>query len=155
MKKQFLAAAVVSVAALFLAGCNSDEQPSELDNLINQLQTSQMTSETEPEETPDEITKPEDSDKSEDDPDGNGNNAVTYDSVTVTVLSLEEDHISVESGGVVYNIIIDDNTQIFGGDISESKTITVTYILTENDTEVNITAAVITVLPEDESTAQE
>ena len=46
MKKQLLGAALIT--ALFISGCSSDEPPSELEMLIEQLQTSQMTSETVP-----------------------------------------------------------------------------------------------------------
>ena len=151
MKKHMLGA--VLIAALFLSGCSSEEPPSELDKLIEQLQTSQITSETVPEETED-TTTPENTEETSDKPDETPD-SVTYDSVTVTVLSIEDGHISVESGGVIYNIIIDENTRIFGGDISETKTVTITYALTDNSTETDITAAFITVLSEDESTAEE
>ena len=152
MKKHILRAVII--AALLLSGCSSDEPPSELDILIEQLQTSQITSETVPDETSEDITTPENTEETSDEPNDIAD-AVTYDSVTVTVVSVEEDHISVESGGVTYNIIIDENTQIFGGDISEKKTVTITYVLTNNGTATDITAAFITVLPEDESTTQE
>ena len=155
MKKQFLAVTVI-IAALFLSGCSSDDAPSELDILIEQLQTMQITSETEPEETSEEeITTPDNTEEAADVPDGSNIDSVTYDSVTVTVLSVEEDHITVESEGITYNIIIDDNTQIFGGEISEDKTVTVTYILYNDGSESNIMALFITVLPDNESTVQE
>ena len=186
MKKTFFAAAFVA-AALFISGCSSDEPPSELDILIEQLQTIQITSETLPEETSEEASVPENTDETsedtsseentaetpEDDPipdnteeisddatisenteepsdssEDTGNAPVTYNSVTVTVLSVEEDNISVESGGIIYNIIIDEKTGILGGDISEGKTVTITYIINDKDSESNITAAVITVLPD-------
>ena len=152
MKKYLLGVALIT--ALFISGCSSDEKPSELDMLIEQLQTSQITSETVPEETSEDITTPENTEETSDKPD-DVSDSVTYDSVTVTVLSVEEDHISVESGGVIYNIFIDENTRIFGGDISEMKTVTITYAMTNNGTSADITASFITVLSEDESTAQE
>lgn len=185
MKKQFLAALIAAV--LLLSGCSSDKTPSELDILIEQLQTVQITSETVPEETsedssatentyetseetsPDESTgeanedvpAPDSTEEISEDTTVSENTAetaevsedsssapVAYDSVTVTVLSIDEDNISVEAGGITYNIIIDEKTDIFGGDISEGKTVTVTYALTGGDTESNIIAAVITVLPD-------
>lgn len=186
MKKQFFAAAFFA-AALILSGCSSDESPSELDILIEQLQTIQITSETVPEETSDDASAPENTEKTPeeastdvstgeavedapvsddteetsentpapenteetaDESEDNGSASVTYNSVTVTILSVEEDHISVQSGEIIYNIIIDENTGILGGDISEGKTVTVTYITTDEGSESNITAAFITVLPD-------
>ena len=179
MKKQLFAA--ILIAVLVLSGCSTDESPSELDILIEQLQTTQITSETVPEETSEDLPVPENteetseetysaesteeppiSDNTEDisedttsseNTDGteessDGSTSLTYNSVTVTVLSVEEDNISVEAKGIIYNIFIDENTGIFGGDISEGKTVTITYILNDEDPESNITAAVITVLPD-------
>lgn len=186
MKKPFFAAAFI-VAALFISGCSSDEPPSELDILIEQLQTIQITSETVPEETSEETsvpentdetsedtssdespaetpedtpipddteeisedtTVPEDTEETSDSSEDTGSASVTYNSITVTVLSVEDDNISVESGGIIYNIIIDEKTGILGGDISEGKTVTITYMINDEDSESNITAAVITVLPD-------
>lgn len=212
MKKQFLAA--FAAGALILSGCSSkDESPSELDILIEQLQTIQLTSETVPEETPDDVnvpetteettenvtvpenteettenvtvpenteettediiteestenvtedstasdnteetpentTAPENAEETTDSSEDNNSTSVTYDSVTVKVLSIEEDNISVESEGTIYNIIIDENTGIFGGDILEGKTVTITYMITNEDSATNITAAFIMVLPD-------
>lgn len=185
MKKQYLAALVA--AALLLSGCSSDESPSELDILIEQLQTVQITSETVPEETSEDSSETENTEDTSEDTasaestgeanedapasdsteetsedttgsentvetaEGSENSSVapiTYDSVTVTVLSIDEDNISVEAGGIIYNIIIDEKTNILGGDISEGKTVTVTYALADEDQESNIIAVVITVLPD-------
>lgn len=179
MKKQFLAAFVT--VALTLSGCSSEEPPSELDILIEQLQTTQITSETVPEETSENMPEPENTEETseeissventgeatedssipdntedisenteetEDSSENNGSEPVTYYSITVTVLSVEDDKISVESEGIIYNISIGENTGIFGGDISEGKTVTITYIVNNEDSESNITAAAITVLPD-------
>ena len=51
MKNRFFSAGIFIAAILLVSGCSSEEPPSELENLINQLQTSQITSETVPEET--------------------------------------------------------------------------------------------------------
>lgn len=63
MNKRFsAAAAVVAAVSVLLSGCNSDESPTELDMLIEQLQTVQLTSETEPEEIPED--EPENTEES-------------------------------------------------------------------------------------------
>ena len=190
MNKRFATAAVVAAAAMLLSGCSSDESPSELDMLIEQLQTVQLTSETTPEEAPEdtegesesteepvtgegteEISEetadsenteapsedtealPEDTDPSEsteettDNSEENENNPIAYKSLTVTVVSIEEDHIMVELDGVVYKAFIDESTGIFGGEITEGKTVTITYVLNDDNSEANISAAAITVLP--------
>ena len=166
----------IFAVSVLLSGCNSEEPPSELDALIEQLQTMHITSETTPEETSDDVSVSENteepvtvetttetseevtdtenteavSDNTEETTDASGDNnssSITYNSVTVTVLSVEEDHISVEYNGAVYNIIIDESTSVFGGDISEEKTVTITYILKDDDAEKDIFATAITVLP--------
>ena len=189
MNKRFsMAAAVVVSVSVLLSGCSSDESPSELDMLIEQLQTVQLTSETEPEEIPEdstditeepaesettedtsqEETEPENTEASSEDttspenteetsditeeetsdtPEENVSDPVTYKSLTVTVISVEEDHIMVELDGVVYKAFIDENTSIFGGEILKDKTVTITYILNDDDSEASIAAAAITVLP--------
>lgn len=197
MNKRFsMAAAVVVTVSLFFSGCSSNDSPTELDILIEQLQTVQLTSETVPEEiieeetdkadeptvsettenTLQEETTPENSENTEvssedttspdnmeassedttspdntedtsDITEGNANDPVTYKSLTVTVISVEEDHIMVELDGVVYKAIIDESTSIFGGEILKDKTVTITYVLNDDDSEASIAAAAITVLP--------
>ena len=148
MKKKHYAVAVIISAALLLSACNSNESPSELDNLIDSLQTSHLPPETEPEETGDTeetedtagITEPDD-----------GPTDVVYGSLTGTVLAVEENLFSVESNGIRY-VLVSENIEIFGGTLSEGKTVTVTYTSSEGSD--NITVIAITVLQE-ESTEQE
>ena len=181
MHKHFsMAAAVVVAVLLLLSGCSSDGSPTELDILIEQLQTVQLTSETEPEEIPEDATdkvdepaasetaedtsqeetspenteassedtaSPENTEETSDITEDNVSDPVTYKSLTVTVISVEEDHIMVELDGVVYKAIIDESTSIFGGEILKDKTVTITYVLNGDDTEASIAAAAITVLP--------
>ena len=201
MKNRIFSAVIFLAAVLLVSGCSSEETPSELENLINQLQTSQITSETVPEETsedaaasgneedkteasttPDstdepsvdttvtenseetteavsapedteetteDISTPADTEETTDISEENSNNPVTYDSMTVKVLSVDEDHIYVESGGNVYNISITADTPVLGGTVLEGKVITITYIATDDGTQTDITVAVITVLPDD------
>ena len=162
MNKRFpsVAAFILAVSVIF-SGCSSDESPSELDMLIEQLQTVHMTSETIPEEVSDDAPVSENTDEqvtaepadgtseevTENTDASENNDPITYNSITVTVLSIADGRISVEYNGVVYSIIIDENTNIFGGDISEEKTVTITYILNDDDSGTDIFATAITVLP--------
>lgn len=214
MKNRFFSVGIFIAAILLVSGCSSEETPSELENLINQLQTSQITSETVPEETsedaaasgdedektealttpdnadepsndtnvtenneettdnvsaPDDteettenISTPDDTEETTEDistPDNteettdiseeNSDNPITYDSMTVKVLSVDEDIISVESGGTVYNISINKDTPVLGGTVLEGKVVTITYIVNDDGAQADITVAVITVLPDD------
>lgn len=151
-KRLPIAAAFIFSVSMLLSGCNSEEPPSELDSLIEQLQTMHITSETIPEETSDDVSVSENTSEpvtaeATGETASGDNSPVTYNSITVTVLSVEEGHIAVEYNGVVYNIIIDESTGIFGGDISENKTVTITYVRNDNDSETGILASAITVLP--------
>ena len=141
MKKTLSAAAAVIAAALLVSACSSEETPSELDNLINSLQTSQLPPETVPEET-DNTEETENTAEVTESSEGSPN--VVYSSLTGTVVSAEESLFSVESNGIRYDIIISESTEIFGGTLSEEKKVTVTYISSE-DTD-SITAAAITIL---------
>lgn len=181
MNKRFpIAAALIVAASVLFSGCSSEESPSELDMLIEQLQTVQLTSETVPEEisedvsektdepvasessedssqettdtddteaSSEETTPTESAEETSDTPEGNEGSPITYKSLTVTVISVEEHYILVELDGVVYKVIIDENTGIFGGEILKDKTVTVTYAMNEDGSETNIAAAAITVLP--------
>lgn len=181
MNKRFLiAAAFVTAVSVLFSGCSSEESHSELDMLIEQLQTVQLTSETVPEEISDDVTEKtdepntvgtaEDSSQEATDPENtetsseettpsesteetsdttedNENTPVTYKSLTVTVISVEEYYILVELDGVVYKVIIDESTNIFGGEILKDKTVTVTYAISDDDSKTDISAAAITVLP--------
>ena len=179
MKKRFAAAIVAASVSILLSGCSSDESPSELDLLIEQLQTVKLTSETTPEEAESEsenteapvtdegtdetseetsdsentepssenTTPTENTEETTDTTEENEGNPVEYKSLTVTVVSVEEDHITVELDGVVYKAYIDENTGIFGGEILEGKTVTITYVLSDGDSQADISAAAITVLP--------
>lgn len=164
-KRLPITVALIFAVSAFLSGCSSEEPPSELDMMIEQLQTMHITSETTPEETSDdestdkpiaaettsetsdEATTPENTEETTAASEDNNSSPVTYNSITVTVLSVEDDRIAVEYNGVVYSIIIDESTGIFGGDISENKTVTITYKLNDDDSGTNILASAITVLP--------
>ena len=106
------------------------------------------TSDSENTEPSSENTTPtENTEETTDTTEENEGNPVEYKSLTVTVVSVEEDHITVELDGVVYKAYIDENTGIFGGDILEGKTVTITYVLSDGDSQADISAAAITVLP--------
>ena len=111
-------------------------------------ETSEETSDSENTEPSSENTTPtENTEETTDTTEENEGNPVEYKSLTVTVVSVEEDHITVELDGVVYKAFIDENTGIFGGDILEGKTVTITYVLSDGDSQADISAAAITVLP--------
>lgn len=183
MNKRFTAAAMVAAVLMLLSGCSSEESPSELDMLIEQLQTVQLTSETIPEEAPENAedetenteepiteadteetseeatdsenteassentTPPESTEETPDATEENESDPITYKSLTVTVISVEEDYISVELDGVVYKTFFDESTNIFGGEILEGKTVTISYSLNDANSGADIFAAAITVLP--------
>ena len=106
------------------------------------------TSDSENTEPSSENTTPtENTEETTDTTEENEGNPVEYKSLTVTVVSVEEDHITVELDGVVYKAYIDENTGIFGGAILEGKTVTITYVLSDGDSQADISAAAITVLP--------
>ena len=182
MKNRFFSVGIFIAAVLLVSGCSSEETPSELENLINQLQTSQITSETVPEETSEDteeekteasttpdntdepsvdtavtensdetteaVSTPDDTEETTDISEENSDNPTVYDSITVKVLSVDEDHISVESGGTVYDISITEDTPVLGGTVLEGKVITITYIVNDDGTQTDIAVAVITVLPD-------
>lgn len=149
MKKILSAALAVIAAALLITACSSEESHSELDNLINSLQTSNLPPETEPEETADT----EGTENTEEATESSDNSpAVVYSSLTGTILSAEGNIFTVEFNGIRYDILISENTEIFGGTLSEEKTVTVTYASSEDAD--GITAIAITIL-QSESSDQE
>ncbi|MCM1055151.1 MAG: hypothetical protein NC394_06485 [Bacteroides sp.] len=130
MKKNILAfTAAFSLAVLF-SGCNnSEEGPSELDKLLEQLQTTHLTSDV-----------PEDAESDESAAEG-----TTYRSVTGVLVSFTEKEITVKAEDKEQSFIISGDTQILGGALPSADAVTVTYD-EDDENEKGPTALIITVL---------
>lgn len=129
MKKSILLFTAVFSAAVIFSGCNqTEEAPSELDKLLEQVRTTHLTSDTPAGEDGVETS-------SED---------VTYKSVTGILVSFSEKNITVKADNEEHKFLIDGSTQILGGELSSAEAVTVTY--GGDDGEKDITAEVITVL---------
>lgn len=125
MKKSIL---IISAACIMLlAGCSSaEEDHSELDNLIEQLQTTHLNT-----------GSPEGAPETEE--------AIPYKSLTGTVTAFSENGITVKAEGVEKKFTVDETTQILGGDRETAKTVTVIYCEPEKKSK-SITANVITII---------
>lgn len=129
MKKSILLFTAVFSAAVIFSGCNqTEEAPSELDKLLEQVRTTHLTSDTPAGEDGVETS-------SED---------VTYRSVTGILVSFSEKNITVKADNEEHKFLIDGSTQILGGELSSAEAVTVTY--GGDDGEKDIAAKVITVL---------
>lgn len=126
MKKGILIFTAAVVFAAFLSGCSSEEGPSELDSIIEQLQTTHLNTGS-PEENP--ITE----------------EAIPYKSLTGAVISFNGSEITVITDGKEQKFALDENTQILGGSCDKAKTVTITYCEPEKKSKSTI-ANVITIL---------
>lgn len=129
MKKYILGFIAALIGISTFSGCNYEQGPSELDLLIENLPTSNLT-----EEAPENI----DSDSSSD-------AAEIYKSVTGAVVSVSEDDITVSAEGKEHKFIIDENTKVLGGTLETAVNITISY----NEASLsdkNYIAEIITVL---------
>lgn len=134
MKKHIIGILIALVGISAFSGCNSEQEPSELDLLIENLPTSNLTEEA-----------PENSDA-----DSSSDTAEIYKSVTGSVVSVSEDGITVSAEGKEHKFIIDENTKVLGGTLETAINITVSY----NEaffSDKNYIAEVITVLSTSES----
>lgn len=126
MKKHimiFIAAACI----MLFAGCSqAEEDHSELDSLIEQLQTTHLNT-----------GSPEEGAETEE--------PVPYKSLTGTVTSFSESEITVRADGKEQKFTVNETTQILGGDRSTAKTVTVTYCEPEKKSK-STAANVITIL---------
>lgn len=130
MKKSSLLFTAVFSAAVIFSGCNqTEEAPSELDKLLEQVQTTHLTSDTPAGENGAETS-------SED---------VTYRSVTGILVAFSEKNITVKADSEEHKFLLDGSTRILGGELSSAEAVTVTYS-GGDDGEKDITAEVITVL---------
>lgn len=130
MKKYIIIAAVACV--MLLSGCSqAEEDHSELDNLIEQLQTTHLNT-----------GSPEGGTETEE--------AIPYKSLTGTVASFSESEITVKADGKEQKFTINETTQILGGSRDSAKTVTVTYCEPEKKSK-SITANVITILESTEA----
>lgn len=129
MKKRILSILLVLFGISVFPACNSEQGPSELDLLIENLPTSNLT------EAP-----PEGSDESSTDTE-----ASAYKSATGVLVSVSEDSITISAEGKEYKFLIDENTRILAGSLPSAVNITVSY----NEASVsdkNYIAEIITVL---------
>lgn len=140
MKKNILAfTAALSLAVLF-SGCgNAEEAPSELDMLLEQLQTTHLNTGTpENAEDTDETTE-----------------SLTYKSSTGTLVSFTDSSITIKNDNKEQKFLLDENTKILGGELASAEAVTVTYNEADGN-EKNLTADIITVLSlNDENTDSE
>lgn len=130
MKKNILAVIAAFSLAVLFSGCNnSEEPPDELEMLLEQLQTTHLNVDT-PENAEDADSTTEN---------------ITYKSSTGLLVSFTEDSITIKADNKEQKFILDENTQILGGELTSAEAVTVTYNETDGK-EKNITADIITVL---------
>lgn len=128
MKKRKLITIGVLLLSLLLSGCNSETDP-ELDKLIEGLPAAQIND-----------------GKINFSPVSEEENTTPYSSVTGNVVSSSSKEITVKYDGKDYKFTVDGDTKIFGGEITVSEAVTVTY---EGDlSDKKVTAKIITVLSE-------
>lgn len=111
MKKHIIGILITLVGISAFSGCNSEQGPSELDLLIENLPTSNLTQEA-----------PENSDA-----DSSSDAAEIYKSVTGAVVSVSEEGITVNAEGKEHKFIIDENTKVLGGSLENAVNITISY----------------------------
>lgn len=126
MKKNIFVLAAAAACIILTAGCGSEEGPDELDMLIEQLQTTHLNT-----------GSPEDSVPNEEES--------RYKSITGAVVSFTETGITVKSNGSENKFVINEETQIMGGQLSSAKEVTVTYCEPEKKSKGTI-ANVITII---------
>lgn len=126
MKKNIFVLAAATACIILMAGCGSGEGPDELDMLIEQLQTTHLNT-----------GSPEDSAPNEEES--------RYKSITGAVVSFTETGITVKSNGSENKFVINEETQIMGGQLSSAKEVTVTYCEPEKKSKGTI-ANVITII---------
>lgn len=126
MKKNIFVLAAAAACIILMAGCGSEEGPDELDMLIEQLQTTHLNT-----------GSPEDSAPNEEES--------RYKSITGAVVSFTETGITVKSNGSENKFVINEETQIMGGQLSSAKEVTVTYCEPEKKSKGTI-ANVITII---------
>lgn len=126
MKKNIFVLAAAAACIILMAGCGSEEGPDELDMLIEQLQTTHLNT-----------VSPEDSAPNEEES--------RYKSITGAVVSFTETGITVKSNGSENKFVINEETQIMGGQLSSAKEVTVTYCEPEKKSKGTI-ANVITII---------
>lgn len=130
MKKNILAVIAAFSLAVLFSGCNnSEEPPDELKMLLEQLQTTHLNVDT-PENAEDADSTTEN---------------ITYKSSTGLLVSFTEDSITIKADNKEQKFLLDENTQILGGELTSAEAVTVTYNETDGK-EKNITADIITVL---------
>lgn len=130
MKKNIPAFIAAFSLTVMFSGCNnSEEPPDELEMLLEQLQTTHLN-----------VDAPENAE----DADSTTEN-ITYKSSTGLLVSFTEDSVTIEADNKEQKFILDENTQILGGELTSAEAVTVTYNETDGN-EKNITADIITVL---------
>lgn len=130
MKKNIIAVIAAFSLAVLFSGCNnSEEPPDELEMLLEQLQTTHLN-----------VDAPENAE----DADSTTEN-ITYKSSTGLLVSFTEDSITIKADNKEQKFLLDENTQILGGELTSAEAVTVTYNETDGK-EKNITADIITVL---------
>ena len=130
MKKNIPAFIAAFSLTVMFSGCNnSEEPPDELEMLLEQLQTTHLN-----------VDAPENAE----DADSTTEN-ITYKSSTGLLVSFTEDSVTIEADNKEQKFILDENTQILGGELTSAEAVTVTYNETDGK-EKNITADIITVL---------
>lgn len=130
MKKNIPAFIAAFSLTVMFSGCNnSEEPPDELEMLLEQLQTTHLN-----------VDAPENAE----DADSTTEN-ITYKSSTGLLVSFTEDSVTIEADNKEQKFILDENTQILGGELTTAEAVTVTYNETDGK-EKNITADIITVL---------
>lgn len=132
MKKYIVIFVAAAACVMLFAGCSqAEEDHSELDSLIEQLQTTHLNT-----------GAPEGGAKTEE--------AIPYKSLTGIVASFSESEITVIADGKKQKFSIDETTQILGGSRDLAKTVTVTYCEPEKKSK-STTANVITILESTEA----
>lgn len=137
MKKNILCFIAALIGISVFSGCNSEQGPSELDLLIENLPTSNLTQ---------EALENSDADSSSD-------AAEIYKSVTGAVVSVSEDGITVSSEGKEHKFIIDESTKVLGGTLETAVNVTISY----NEASLsdkNYIAEIVTVLKTIESSEE-
>lgn len=127
MKKNILIFTAAAACIMLFSGCSSQaEDTSELDNLLEQLQTTHLNT-----------GSPEEGAETEE--------AIPFKSLTGTVSSFSESELTVKADGKEQKFTLDESTQILGGDRDAAKTVTVTYCEPEKKSRSTV-ANVITIL---------
>ncbi len=124
MNKKLLIASLLIGCSVLICGCSGGKKDSELDQLINSLQTVYGSGQS---------------------PSGTVADQDNYISVSGKILSISKNKFNLKASDKEITLYIDDNTKIFGGQVSKDAEATVTYKKDQKD-EKKIYAAAITIL---------